>query len=203
MRGLLLLAAWVLSASGCQVVPATGTIGSSSSCLSNNVAEVSGIEVGINNSNGARSSIGQSFKTSTTALSITSAQLRLIALESGSTRVTGTVTLTIEGDNAGSPAGNILGFASIDAATVRPVSSSYYTFTFATPISLVAQKTYWLKLDASYSSNPISLIEWAARNDNPYVNGAAAYYNTSSGLNVWSDGLVPNYDFIFQLICAS
>lgn len=110
---------------------------------------------------------------------------------------TGTVTIDIEADSAGSPSGVSLGSVTITNADWLLMPVGLFSVTFSTPITLTPASTYWIKLAASTAdtSNHPNIGRNSAGG---YASGSVKYFDTADG---WT--AIATIDLTFGTITAT
>jgi hypothetical protein len=182
------------------------TSGTDTSCLILLTTETSGAEMGVaaaaNTLGGDE--IAQSFKVPIDK-NITQVQLKLLRVG----RPNGTLTLKLQGNSGDAPDGTDLTTATLNVTTddttgegnISSTKATFYTFTFGSEVSLVTTRTYWLRLQASYSLSDTHVIKWSGNNSNTYTNGNAIYETSIN--NSWSSNRIgTNRDLLFKLGCS-
>ncbi len=184
--------------------------GARDACASVTAAETPGAALGVMDTTLGKSDIAQSF-TTVGSVTVSGANLRLSAFAPSTptgASVVGGLTLRLQSDNAGMPVNDELAVGTLDAAQVTVGSAQSYVISFNAPVTLAAQRKYWLRLSANYAPNATSLIHWAASNSNPLKDGGAAYFEASSpaltNFNQWSTlKISDSRDLLFSLDCAA
>jgi hypothetical protein len=121
--------------------------------------------------------LAQSFEvTGTTSLASVDLYLKKIGSP------TGTMTLRVETDSAGSPSGT-LADANLTATLAESSLSTSYadaTFTFGTPASISGSTTYWLVLSTDRTASATNYVVWGADTSTPsYADGEMLGEDTS------------------------
>jgi hypothetical protein len=126
----------------------------------------------------AKDKLAQSFQISTAqALSSLGIYLRKIGSP------TGTLTLRIESDAAGSPSGSLADGNGETTLAESSLSTSFasVTFTFSTPPSILSGTTYWLVLSTDRSASATDFVAWGADASSPgYAEGEMKSYASST-----------------------
>jgi len=191
-------AAVLACATLCAAVAAgCGGGGASETCVSKLAVDTEGDELGVNQTSLGKDDIAQSFSPVTGA-SVTTVALQLFKEgEPG-----GTLTLTLEGDSAGTPDGAPVATAELSIASITNPNPAFYTFTFASAATLTAGETYWLRLGASYGASDDNLVLWSGNDGDAFSRGSAAYFNFTT--QTWStDGIGANRDLLFKVGCTT
>lgn len=110
---------------------------------------------------------------------------------------TGTMTLRIETDSAGSPSGTLADAAATVTVAESSLSTSYgwITFNFASNFNLSGSTTYWLVLSTSRSTDEFNYVQWGADGSSPgYASGQMKSYAGS-----WS---AESKDAVFDVVAV-
>jgi hypothetical protein len=107
---------------------------------------------------------------------------------------TGTIWLTIEADNAGSPSGVALATSDKMLPQAVYTSSQYLRFVFRAPFAFSSGVPYHLVLQGDYTASDVNAIYWRADVAGVYANGNVQY--TNDGLT-WIDVVAD--DFVFKI----
>jgi hypothetical protein len=108
---------------------------------------------------------------------------------------TGTMTLQIQTDSAGSPSGTLANASATVtvAESSVPATHTWVPFNFATNFSLTVGTTYWLVLSTNRAASATDYIQWGADASSPaYANGQMK----SQSASAWR---VENKDAIFDV----
>ncbi len=121
----------------------------------------------------------------------------------------GTLTLVIETNSASAPSGLAVymadgsdNSATFDAAAVSSTASTFYTFTFASAVTLQANSTYWVTVEASYNPSSTDVVKWMSNTANAYSSGNSIARDTATG--VWSTSAntdLANVDLLTKASC--
>jgi hypothetical protein len=93
--------------------------------------------------------------------------------------VSGSITIRIETDSAGSPSGTAItgGTATLDASLVYN-NASWANIAFTNPPAISATTLYWIVVSTT-AGNESNRIEWAYNTNGGYEDGSAKLYTTS------------------------
>ncbi len=160
-------------------------------------------ELGLNDTVLGGDELAQSFKVSENK-TITKIQLLLqkVGMTSGS--FTGyEVILQLVNDSAGKPTGSAVTSETpvLDVSAIGS-TSGFYTFTFASNVSLTAGTLYWIRVRGTYPASKKDLIKWYAHNGSSgeYSNGQALYETITS--NDWQSLVIGDLrDLLFKIGC--
>lgn len=144
--------------------------------------------VGAANSAASRNKVAQSFIP--TRIKIGGVNLYKIA-DSGT--FTGTVTVAIQADSAGSPSGSNLASVTILNAEWLLLSAGAFQIAFANDLSLTIGSTYWIVISTSTADNT-NHPNLGTSSMSLYANGILKYNNTADG---W---VVTSTDLYFQTL---
>ena len=105
---------------------------------------------------------------------------------------TGTMTLRVETDSAGSPSGT-LADANLTATLAESGLGTSYadaTFTFGTPASISGSTTYWLVLSTDRTASATNYVIWGADTSTPsYADGSMSGESSSSWSALSADAI--------------
>lgn len=111
---------------------------------------------------------------------------------------TGTLTLRIETNNAGSPSGTLVHANATATMSEADLTSGYEwkTFELAADVALSGSTTYWIVLSTSRSASSTNYVEWGADGSTPgYASGEMKYEASAS----WT---AESKDAVFTIISA-
>lgn len=117
------------------------------------------------------------------AMQISIVSLDLQAHSQNSEPLNGELTLTLEQDNFGSPAGAALDVATLplagssDTPPIVTSAPAFYGFSFYGGVRLTPGQVYWLVLDHSYQDSTVNYVEWVGGGQPSPPAGPALFWN--------------------------
>jgi hypothetical protein len=173
----------VFSASDAQIIPTLSHIGSTT--------PTHGIDFGFQNT--SPQDISQSF----TVPSSTQVKRVKLYIKRSTSGWMNNITLSINTNSTNKPSQTSLGQIVVPYGDIPVNNYGYVTVTFATPVSLNANTTYWIVLD---TGNTWSARYTSAASSATYANGIAkrGTWNSSNG-GTWNDTNPAGLDMYFEL----
>ena len=105
---------------------------------------------------------------------------------------TGTVTVSLRADSAGSPNGSDLATVTLSNAVYNALAVGEFVATFGTPYIAVIGTTYWIVVSSSTADNS-NHPNLGSSNSSTYASGISKYKNTTDGWVV-----ITSSDFYFR-----
>lgn len=174
---------------------------SSESCFLSFTSETAGRELPINDTTFGGDEIAQSFVLSE-GKSITKIKLKLQKVGMDTGDFTGySVALRIQETSSGKPTGTQMNTsdATVDVTTIQS-TSTFYTFTFSSALTLSANTLYWLRARGTYPASNSNYIKWIAHEGTGGYSDGNALYETAAG--DWQSGLIGDLkDLVFKVGC--